>query len=78
MNLKKILKEWLDFWHSLDYGPKGAFVGLVLAAGYFVVPWIFKLLLGIIIIAVVMLLGALVGEIMGWFIRLLKKKKKSK
>ena len=75
MSLKKIVKEWWSFWDSLDYGPKGAFIGFVIAMAYYVVPWLLKLLLAILIITVVTLLGALVGEIAGWIIRLVKKKK---
>ena len=75
MSIKKIVKEWWDFWDCLNYGPKGAFVGFVIALGYYVVPWLLKLILAILIIGVVTLFGALVGEIAGWLIKLVKKKK---
>ena len=75
MGLKKIIKEWWSFWDSLNYGPKGAFVGFVIAFAYYVVPWLLKLILAIMVIAAVTLAGALVGEIVGWFIKLVKKKK---
>ncbi|MBU2503600.1 MAG: hypothetical protein KJ879_00910 [Nanoarchaeota archaeon] len=75
MNIKKIVKDWLGFWNSLNYGPKGAFAGFVIALGYFLVPWILKLLLVILIIAAVTLIGAGIGEIVGWLIKLLKKRK---
>ena len=75
MSIKKIVKEWWDFWDSLNYGPKGAFVGFVIAFAYYVVPWLLRLILAIMVIAAVTLAGALVGEIIGWLIKLVKKRK---
>jgi len=70
-----MVKEWWSFWDSLEYGPKGAFVGFVLAMAYYLVPWLLRLLLAILIITAVTLAGALVGEIFGWLVRLIKKRK---
>lgn len=75
MGIKKMVKDWWTFWDSLDYGPKGAFVGFVLAMAYYVVPWLLRLILAILIIIAVTLAGALIGEIIGWLIRLVKRKK---
>ncbi len=67
---------WRSFWNNLDYGPRGALIGLVLAVGYFLVPLILRLLLVFLIILMVTLLGAAFGSLIGWIIESYKKKKK--
>ena len=75
MGIKKMVKEWWAFWDSLNYGPKGAFLGFVIAFAYYVVPWLLRLILAILVILAVTLAGALIGEIFGFLVGLVKKKK---
>ena len=70
------INGWKDLWKNLDYGPRGAFIGLLLSAGYFLLPLILRLLVVLLIVLMFTLLGAVIGNFFGWIIESAKKNKK--
>jgi len=68
-------KSWISFWKSIDYGPKGSLIGLVVSTLILLGPTILKFLLYLVIIGLCMALGGLVGALIGWIIESSKGKK---
>lgn len=63
---KTSFNGWLSFWKSLDYGPKGSLIGLVLALIVLIGPSVLKLILYILLVVLCMAIGGLIGALIGW------------
>jgi len=69
------ISGWREFWNSLDYGPKGSLIALIVSFLVLAGPLILKLLLYILIIVLSMALGGLLGTLIGWIIEGRKNRK---
>ena len=73
------ISSWRMFWNNLEYGPRGALIGFLIAVTYFfiiiIVPLIIKFLAIIFAILLVTLLGTIIGSLLGWITGQYKKKR---